>query len=176
MDFTTIANTRQSCRKFDPTRPVEREKMDAILATARLAPSACNGQPYHITVCYGSVAKQIAVSTQSAGKNLFTSDASVVLVISERPYVERAAYGAQAMNNDYRSMDIGILAAYIIAEATAQGLGTCMIGWFEDAVVRELCDLDAPVRLVIAVGYADANDSLRIKKRKPLDELVSEKK
>lgn len=175
MDFSTIAEMRRSCRKYDPTRQVEQDKLDAILATARLAPSACNGQPYHITVCYGSVAKKIAASTQSAGNNLFTSDAPIMLVISEKPYNERAEKGAKAMNNDYRSMDIGILAAYITAEATAQGLGSCMIGWYEDVVLRNLCDVNEPIRLVIALGYPSPDDCLHMKKRKSLDELVSMK-
>ena len=47
MDFLKIAQTRQSCRSYDETREVEREKLDAVLEAARLAPSACNSQPYH---------------------------------------------------------------------------------------------------------------------------------
>ena len=51
MDFLEIARARQSCRSYDETRPVEQEKLDAVLEAARLAPSACNAQPYHFTVC-----------------------------------------------------------------------------------------------------------------------------
>ena len=47
MNFMEIAQTRQSCRSYDAARPVEQEKLNAMLAAARLAPSACNGQPYH---------------------------------------------------------------------------------------------------------------------------------
>ena len=56
MDFTTLAATRQSTRAYDPVRPVEAEKLTAILEIARLSPSACNGQPYHVTVCRGEAA------------------------------------------------------------------------------------------------------------------------
>ena len=107
--------------------------------------------------------------------NKFAVQAPVLLVISEAPYVKSAALGAKLKNNDYRSIDIGIAAAYLTAEATAQGLGTCILGWFEDKKVREICHLDAPVRLVITLGYAKADDKLRTKKRKELSELVSEK-
>ena len=62
MDFLEIAQLRQSCRKFDPDREVEQEKLDAILEAVRLAPSACNGQPYHITVCRGEAAKKVAAA------------------------------------------------------------------------------------------------------------------
>ena len=173
MNFTEIAENRQSCRSYDPSRPVEETKLNAILASARLSPSACNGQPYHITVCSGESAKRVAKATQSMGMNKFSSDAPVMLVISEKPYVKTAALGAKVKNNDYRSIDIGILAAYITAEATAQGLGTCILGWFEDAKLRDICGLDAPVRLVITLGYPDAKETLRPKKRKELEELVT---
>ena len=172
MDFLKIANTRQSCRSYDESRPVEQEKLDAILEAFRLSPSACNGQPYHLTVCRGDAAREVAAATAGMGMNKFAVQAPVLLVISEAPYVKSAALGAKLKNNDYRSIDIGIAAAYLTAEATAQGLGTCILGWFEDKKVREICHLDAPVRLVITLGYAKADDKLRTKKRKELSELV----
>lgn len=173
MNFSEIVKFRQSCRKYDKTREVEQEKLDAILNVARLAPSACNGQPYKITVCTGETAKRIAKATQSMGLNGFSSGAPVLLVISEEPYVKTAAFGAKIKGNDYRSLDIGILSAYITAEATELGLSTCILGWFNDKDIRELCGLSAPVRLVITLGYAHPEDKLREKKRKDLDELVT---
>ena len=172
MNFLQIANTRQSCRSYDESRAVEQEKLDAILEAFRLSPSACNGQPYHLTVCRGDAAREVAAATAGMGMNKFAVQAPVLLVISEAPYVKSAALGAKLKNNDYRSIDIGIAAAYLTAEATAQGLGTCILGWFEDKKVREICHLDAPVRLVITLGYAKADDKLRTKKRKELSELV----
>ena len=172
MNFTEIAETRQSCRKYDPARMVEEEKLQRILASARLAPSACNGQPYQITVCKGEAAKKVAKATQGMGMNKFASDAPVLIVLSEMPYVKSAALGAKVKKNDYRSIDIGIVAAYITAEATAQGLGTCILGWLEDAAIREVCGLDGAVRLVITLGYAAEGDPLRTKKRKDTAELV----
>lgn len=175
MNFSEIAQLRQSCRKYDAQRPVENEKIAAILATARLSPSACNGQPYHITVCKADTAKQVASATMGMGMNKFAADAPVLMVISEEPYVKTAAFGARVKGNDYRSIDIGIVAAYITAEATAQGLGSCILGWFDDAKIREICDLKGAVRLVITIGYATKEDKLRDKKRKSVDELVTEK-
>ena len=96
-----------------------------------------------------------------------------MLVISEKPYVASAALGAKVKNNDYRSIDIGILSAYITAEATAQGLSTCILGWFDDKKIRDICSLDSTVRLVITLGYAAEGDKLRAKKRKELDELIN---
>ena len=175
MNFTEIARARQSCRAYDATREVEQEKLDAILDAGRLSPSACNGQPYRFTVCKGETAKAVAACVTGMGMNKFAVDAPVMIVISEERYVPSAALGAKVKKNDYRSIDIGIAAAYVTAEATAQGLGTCILGWFDDEKLRAICDLDKPVRLVITLGYAKEGDSLREKKRKPLEELVREK-
>ncbi len=175
MNFNEIANNRQSCRSYDNSRPVEQEKLDAILNSARLAPSACNGQPYRITVCTGDTAKTVAKATQGMGMNRFASDAPIQLVISEQPYVKSAAVGAKLKHNDYRSIDIGIVSAYITAEAAAQGLGSCILGWFDNDKIKSVCKLSGDVRLVICIGYAKADDKLRDKKRKDLDDLVSYK-
>lgn len=172
MNFTEIAETRQSCRNYNPNRDIEQEKLDRILQAARLSPSACNGQPYQITVCRGETAKKVAKATQGMGLNKFAPDAPVLLVISEMPYNATAAMGAKVKKNDYRSIDIGILAAYITAEATAQGVGSCILGWLDDSEIRKLCDLDEPVRLVITLGYPKDDDKLRQKKRKDIEKLV----
>lgn len=172
MDFLEIANARQSCRSYDETRDVEPEKLAAMLEAVRLAPSACNGQPYHLTVCRGEKAREVASACMGMGMNKFAAQAPVLIVISEMPYVKTAAMGAKVKNNDYRSMDIGIAAAYLTAEAAAQGLGTCILGWLDDKKLRAICALEYPARLVVTVGYA--KDAQRNKKRKELSELVTQ--
>lgn len=173
MNFTEIAKERQSCRKYNELRAVEKEKIDAILEAGRLAPSACNGQPYHFTVCCGETAKKVARYTKGVGLNGFADQVPVMLVISEEEYVASAAFGARIKHNDYRSIDIGIAAAYLTAEAAAQGIGSCILGWFDDKGIREVCKIDKPVRLVICLGYPADGQLLREKKRKPISELVS---
>ena len=174
MNFKEIAETRQSCRKYNATREIERDKLDALLEIARVAPSACNGQPYHITVCRGEKAKAVAEACMGMGMNKFAADAPIMLVISEEAYVKTAALGSKLKGIDYRSIDIGILAAYITAEATTQGLGTCILGWLDDGKIRKICELERQVHLVITLGYAADDDTLRTKKRKDISELVTE--
>ena len=174
MNFLEIPQARQSCRAYDEERAVEPEKLTAVLEAARLAPSACNGQPYHFTVCRGETAKAVAAAVTGMGMNKFAAQAPVLIVVSEKPYVKSAALGARVKGNDYRSIDIGIAAAYLTAEATAQGLSTCILGWLDDGKIREICGLDQPVRLVITLGYAKEGDPLRPKKRKELSELVTQ--
>ena len=173
MDFLEIANARQSCRSYDETRPVEPEKLQKVLDAARLAPSACNGQPYLLTVCTGEKAKEVALLTRGmGGMNKFAVQAPVCIVISEGAYNRTAALGAKVKGNDYRSIDIGIMTAYLTAEATAQGLSTCILGWLDDGKIRAACGTDSATRLVITLGYAAEGDKLREKKRKELGELV----
>ena len=129
MNFHEIAQNRQSCRSYDAAREIEEEKLAAILEATQLSPSACNGQPYHLTVCKGEAAKAVAAATMGMGMNKFA----------------------------------------------AQGLSSCILGWFDDDKIRKLCDLTDPVRLVITLGYPKEGDPLRTKKRKELQELVSYK-
>ena len=175
MNFIEIAKARQSCRSYDENRPVEPEKLEALLEAARLAPSACNAQPYHLTVCRGEAAKAAAKACSGLGMNKFASQAPVLIVISEQPYSKSAAMGAKVKGIDYRSIDIGITAAYLTAEAAAQGLSTCILGWIDDKKLREITGIDAPARLVITLGYAAEGDKLRPKQRKDIGTLVSEK-
>ena len=171
MDFLNIARNRQSCRKYDAKRQVEPEKLDAVLEAVRLAPSACNGQPYELTVCEGDAAQAVARATLGMGMNKFAAQAPVMIVISEADYVKSAALGAKVKKNDYRSIDIGIAAAYLTSEAHTQGLATCILGWLDDAKIRQICHLDKPVRLVVTLGYAAEDDALRPKKRKQISEF-----
>ena len=110
MDFLEIARARQSCRSYDTERPVEQEKLDAVLEAARLAPSACNAQPYHFTVCRGPAAKAVVAGVTGMGMNKFAAQAPVLIVISERSYNKTAALGSRVTKVDYRSIDIGIAA------------------------------------------------------------------
>ena len=174
MDFQELIRRRESCRSYDETRPVEEEKLQRILEAAQLAPSACNGQPYFMTVCKGGKAKEAAKATQGMGMNKFAVQAPVLIVISEMPYIKTAALGAKLKGNDYRSIDIGIVSAYLTAAATEEGLSTCILGWLDDEKLRNICQVQGTVRLVITLGYAK-NDTIREKKRKALSELVAYK-
>ena len=173
MNFTEIANARQSCRSYDSTRNVEPEKLQAILEAVRSAPSASNAQEYHFTLCTGATAKAVAEAAAYKGLNKFALEAPVQIVISEQPYNKHATLGVKLMGTDYRSIDIGIAAAFICAEATAQGLGSCILGWFHQEKIMAVCGLDAPARLIISIGYPGEKEKPRNKNRKELSELVT---
>ncbi|HIW35994.1 MAG TPA: nitroreductase family protein [Candidatus Treponema faecavium] len=172
MDFLSIARSRQSTRVYDGSRSVEREKLVACLEAARLAPSACNSQPWHFTVCIGDAAKRIAPCTQGMGMNPWTNEVPVFVVVSEAPYNLTAGIGAAVKRQDFKSNDIGIAAAYFTAEAAAQGLGTCILGWFDQKKLAKACGCSGRIHLVIAVGYPKEGDKLREKSRREFSALV----
>ena len=175
MSFAELARKRESCRSYDPTRMVEQEKIDTILSVARLSPSACNSQPYHITLATGESASSIARACMGMGMNPFMKDAPVMLVISERDYNKTAAFGAKIKHNDYRSIDIGIVTANITLAASDLDLGTCIVGWFDNKKIQEILGDESTVRIVIALGYPKEDKPPRDKKRKSPDELFTQK-
>jgi nitroreductase len=177
MNFEQIAQERYSCRKYDTLRHIEAEKLDAILAAARLAPSACNSQPYLLTVCRGATIQQLASAknASSEGINEFIADADAVIVISEQPVVVSPVMQPRMEGQNFRDIDIGIVAAYITAAATEQGIGSCIVGLFDDMGIRNACGLDTPVRLLITLGYERADVVRREKRRKDADTLIRRK-
>ncbi len=172
MKFTEYAEQRQSCRRFEQSLPVEREQLEQILTVTNLAPSACNAQPYNFAVVTGAKVMDVAKATQSMGMNRFASDAGAFIVISESEYNRTAKVGAKIKHQDYRSVDIGIATAYICFAAMDQGLSSCILGWFDEKKLQNLLNCRDRIRLVIALGYAQADDPLRQKKRKDLNDLV----
>ena len=174
MTFLDLANKRESCRSYDPTREVEREKLNTILEAARLSPSACNSQPYHLYVVTGEKRGTVAKACMGMGMNPFMKDAPALLVITEREYNKTAAFGAKIKHNDYRSIDIGILTANVTLAAADLDLGTCIVGWFDNKKIQEAISTEDTVRLVIALGYPKEDKPPRDKKRKNSDELFSE--
>ena len=173
MDFFKIAETRQSCRSYNSEKQVGDETIKEVLESTILAPSACNSQPYHFTVCQNTMAKEVASECTGMGMNKFALDAPVIIVISEDEYNGTAALGARVKHNDYRSIDIGIAVAYLTARATELGLSSCILGWFNNDKIRQKCELKGDVRLVVALGYAADCDVIRKKKRKSFNELIT---
>ncbi len=173
MSYREMTETRQSCRAFDPARIPGRDALAQLLEAARLAPSACNSQPYHFYIAQGETARAVGETTRSLGMNAFTVDVPAFFVIAEQPYNPSAAVGARMKDQDYRAADIGLAVSQLVYRAHELGLATCILGWFDEKVVQRLVGTSARVRLIVAVGYAKADDALRPKKRKTAEELAT---
>ncbi|MGF0095148.1 nitroreductase family protein [Peptoniphilus sp. SGI.035] len=169
-DFKELAKIRQSCRDYDPDRKVEIEKLQTCLDTIKLAPSACNAQPYYYYIVHGDNAKIISKYLQLGKMNSFTKDVNAFAIVTEENYNLTAKIGSKVKNQDFKSVDIGISTAYFTAEATTLGLSTCIIGWFDEEKIQKFLNTKSRIRLVIAIGYAK-NEEIREKKRKTSEAL-----
>jgi nitroreductase len=166
---------RQSDRKYRDV-PVEREKVDRILEAGRISPSACNAQPWKFIVVDNAELKTKIAKAAAAkliGMNVFINQAPMlIVVVREKPNFS-SKVGATIKNKDYSRIDIGIAAENICLQAEAEGLGSCMIGWFDEPLLKKLLSIPRSkrVELIITIGYSHSEQ--REKRRKPISELVS---
>ena len=166
---------RQSERKYKD-KPVEQEKLDRVLEAARMAPSACNAQPWKfVAVTDKELLSQIADagSAKLLGMNTFIGQAPVIIVIVREKPNFSSKVGGTIKSKDYSLIDIGIATENICLQALAEGLGTCIIGWFDEGRLRSILGIPSSkrVELIITLGYAAGE--YRQKKRKPKDETVT---
>ncbi|MFA6642374.1 MAG: nitroreductase family protein [Methanomethylophilus sp.] len=173
MNFDEIAKRRQSCRSFDPARPAEPEAVEKCLRVARLAPSACNAQPFVMWLVTGKAAVKIAEARSLSG-NRFLRDCTTFVIFSETNYNASAKLGSVMKSQDYRSVDIGIAASYLTAEATELGLDSCLIGLFDEKKVKVALKIKGKerIRLIVALGHAIEGYPQREKKRKDPNDLI----
>jgi nitroreductase len=170
-----LIRTRQSDRSYSD-RPVENEKIDRILEAGRMAPSACNAQPWKFIVVTDPELKtrlSEAASARLLGMNSFVNQAPLLLVVIREKANMSSRIGATVKNKDYSLIDIGIASENICLQARAEGIGSCMIGWFDEKQVKNILGIPASkrVELIITLGYPAKE--LREKRRKPLKEIVS---
>lgn len=175
MDFKSLVLARQSDRSY-LDRPVENDKLARILECARLSPSACNAQPWHIIVVDDPEIKNKiadATSEKILGMNHFTKQAPIHLVIVEEAANLTSNFGSWVKRKHFPLIDIGIIAAHICLAAADEGLGSCMIGWFDETKVKKLLNVPSSkrVQLIITLGYSD--QKTRTKIRKSNDKIVS---
>ncbi len=174
--FYDLAANRQSDRAYDPDRLVEKEKLEKILASARLSPSACNAQPWKIIVVDNIELKNQladATSSKSLGMNHFTKQAPVHIVIVEESANFTSNFGSWAKKKHFPHIDLGILADHIILSATSLGLGSCVIGWFDEKKVKNLLNIPHNKRPILLITLGYSTQPTREKKRKELRQIIS---
>ena len=176
MKFLELVQKRQSVRKY-LDKPVEREKIERCLEAARLAPSANNSQPWIFMVIDDPKLKD-AVARKTFDRvvsfNRFSLQAPVlILVLSERPSFFSRIGGA-IKDKQFSLIDIGITAEHLCLQAAEEGLGTCILGWFDEKGVKKLFNIPRSkrVELIITMGYPESNQ-IRPKKRKPINQIRS---
>jgi len=172
-NFHELAKTRQSCRAY-LTKPVPEEALHRMIDTVRLAPSACNSQPWHFTVVTNGPAEAVGRAVRKDGANGFTENTPAFIVISEGKATLSARVAGILSSQHFAQMDIGIATAHLCFAAQAEGLSTCILGWFDEKKLMEAAEIPKGLtpRLVLAVGYAE-NGEIREKKRKNVEEIAS---
>jgi nitroreductase len=172
-NFMDLCLSRQSCRSFSD-KPVEHEKLVKCVEAARLAPSGCNGQPWSFVVVENSeIVKEVAKCGQPMDRNQFLSDAAAFFVVLEE-YANLMPHVKKLVSSQYFAPgDLGAATVYLCLEAEEQGLGTCIIGFFDRETIASLVDIpkEKKIHMLVAVGYPK-DTKVRNKIRKPLEEIV----
>jgi len=177
MRFDELILARRSVRKYQ-TRPVEPEKLRALIEAVRMAPSASNTQPWKlILVDDAEIKEQVARATFSKifTFNQFTLEAPVIAVLTVEKHSVTTQLVGWLKKRPFYLMDIGIAAAQFCLQATELGLGTCMLGWFSEAEVKKILRVPKAIRvaLLITVGYEAENRPPRPKSRKAVEVMSS---
>jgi len=175
-NFLELIQQRQSDRKYTD-KPVETEKLARCLEAARLAPSASNSQPWTFVVIDNpELVKKVGKAAMGPlySFNTFASQAPVIVVIvMEKPKIITEV-GGRIKKKEYPLIDVGITAEHFCLQATEEGLGTCMLGWFDERKVKELVHVpeEKNIPLLITVGYTPENYRHRKKIRKKFEIVV----
>ena len=175
INILELIKSRQSDRKYSD-KPIEKEKLERIVEAGRMAPSACNAQPWKfVVVDQPPLLEKLteAASAKLLGMNSFVSQATVMIVVVREQANLSSKIGATIKNKDYSLIDIGIASQSICLQAEAEGIGSCMLGWFDEKSVRKTLGIPKSkrVELIITLGYPLGEK--REKRRKPKEETIA---
>ena len=177
MEFSKLIKIRQSVRKYQ-AKAVEKEKLQQLIEAVRLAPSASNSQPWKlILVDEPELKDKVARATfsQAVSFNKFAPEAPVIAVLTiEKPKLI-SQIGGRIKNREFPLIDIGIAAENFCLQAAELGLGTCILGWFDEKAIKKLLNIPRKTRigLLITLGYAEEGYKLRKKIRKEAEVMSS---
>ncbi len=166
MKFSELVQKRQSDRSYLP-KEIEKEKLERIMECGRLAPSACNAQPWKFVVVTDPELKgEVGEAARGLGMNKFAVQAPVIIVVvEERPNLSSMA-GGIAKNKHFPLIDIGIATEHICLAATEEGLGSCIMGWFDEKRIKKALNIPRSKRvlLLVSVGYTEGKQRNKIRK------------
>jgi nitroreductase len=155
LNFEKLVKQRISVRKFSD-KPVSDELINQCLESARLAPSACNSQPWRFTVIKNNDVKQKIkdkVFTGIYSTMKWVCNAPVLIVISAKPDFKANVIGKTLQGTNYYLIDIGIAGEHIVLQAEELGLSTCWIGWFNAKKLKKVLNLKHKPVIIICIGY-----------------------
>ena len=174
MNFRELVEKRQSDRRYDPTIAVEPEMVSRIVETALLAPSACNAQPWKfVVITEPEQARQVGKATAGLGMNKFAKDAPVHILIVEESMNITSFLGTRIKDKYFPLIDIGIAASHITLAAESLGLGSCILGWFDEPAIKRLTGIPMGKRLLLDIVIGYPVKPKRKKSRKSAEKVIS---
>jgi len=177
MALPDLLKHRKSIRDF-LDRPVERKEIMMCLEAARLAPSACNSQPWRFIVVDDKQLKNKLCDAAFSGiysVNAFCKMAPVVGVVISEKSKFLARIGGMFRGTKYYLIDIGIAIEHFVLQAEELGLGTCWIGWFSEGALKPILNIPQrkKIDIIIALGYYDRGKLGPEHGREPIDKTAS---
>ncbi|MEG2126083.1 MAG: nitroreductase family protein [Bacteroides sp.] len=173
-EFLQLVNARQSDRAYDENREVEADKLERILEAGRLAPSACNAQPWKLVVVTDKeLAAKVGKATAGLGMNKFARMAPVHLLVVEESTNITSLLGGKVKGKHFPLIDVGIIAAHLVLAAESEGLGSCILGWFDEKEIKRLTGIPESKRLLLDIVIGYPTKEKRKKMRKPKEKVIS---
>lgn len=166
MNLLALAKSRYSVRGYD-SQPVSAEDLQYILECVRMAPSACNRQPWQFLVCQSEASLQKV--RQCYPRDWFNTAPAVIIccINHEEEWVRPSD------NHTHGIVDISIAAEHLCLAATERGLGTCWVCNFDVQKCAELFNLPANLEPAVLIPLGKASTDTAEKKRKALEEIVT---
>ena len=153
-----LMRRRASCRKY-LEKSVEEDKIINCLEAARLAPSACNKQPWRFKIIDDSATlKEICRDALLPGIPMpWLQKAPVIVVLCAETNIVTHTLAPMLSKVKYHLVDVGIAGEHFVLAAEAQGLGTCWIGWFKEKKVRKIAGIPRNLQILslISLGYPE---------------------
>ena len=176
MNFQDLVQSRRSVRRYSD-RPIAKEYLLKCLEAARLAPSACNSQPWHFIVIDEPALKNRIADRIFSGiysMNKFAKEAPVLVAAVSEKSRFLASIGGQVRDTRYRLVDLGIACEHLILQAEDLGIGSCWIGWFDEKALKKEMKIprNKKIDVMIALGFP-ADDKAVPRARKTLAEISS---
>jgi nitroreductase len=172
----SLIRRRASCRRYDPDRPVPEKYVLSMAEAARLAPSACNRQPWRLLAVRDPGTRERICREGLGGivANRFAAEAPLLFVLCADPGIHHAGVGEAMKGISYHQMDCGIAGEHLVLRAEELGLGTCWIGWFKQQSIRRILGVPgrAKILALITVGYPSGAEGSKDKKRRPLSKML----
>ena len=167
MKFTELAEQRTSIRSYTK-KPVSKKMLNEDLEAGRLAPTACNFQPFRFVVVQEE--ENLAALAEGYPAEWF-AEAPVVIAICTTP--KKAWIRKKHDDKNYADVDGAIAADHMTLAAADLGLGTCWVGAFNPKIIRKVLGIPRSAEPLILLTLGHPNEKGRPKTRKTLDELVN---